>query len=140
MKFHPLVLTLASAGLGLLSFISHFRHSQKYQTANVNAMPLRVTMVSSTNQIGHAGKFFEDSSARSICSRGGSYHIQVNPPIEAHHRLRHSKSSKAIEIANCFKKLLGLEPIKAHAAIEHHTVHGHFKFVSCILHRSDRMV
>ena len=57
------------------------------------------------------------------------YCIQVTPPIESHYFPCRSKSSEAIEIANRFRKLFGLEPIKAHAAIEHHSALNHSKFV-----------
>jgi hypothetical protein len=102
MKLYPLVLAFLSAGL-----------------AGVNAVPLRVTIVSSANQIGPAGKFFDNAPTPSVRSEDGLYRIQVVPPTEARRRPCHSMSSSAIELSNRFRKLFGLEQIKVHT-IEHH--------------------
>jgi hypothetical protein len=79
----------------------------------VNAVPLRVTIVSSSNQIGSAGKFFDDRSPPSVRSEDGLYRIQVTPPVESRRRgcHSHSMSKTAIDISNRFRKLFGLEPI-----------------------------
>ncbi|KAF9650588.1 hypothetical protein BDM02DRAFT_3259616 [Thelephora ganbajun] len=108
MKLYPLVLALAGAGL-----------------AGVNALPLRVTIVSSTNQIGPAAKFFDNPPPPSVRSGDGLYRIQVIPPIEPHRRPCHSMSKTAMDISNRFRKLFGFEPIKTHTAVEHHPVHNH---------------
>ena len=119
MKLYPLVLAFLSAGLGLLFLAFPLRSSQKFQTAGVNAVPLRVTIVSSANQIGPAGKFFDNAPTPSVRSEDGLYRIQVVPPTEARRRPCHSMSSSAIELSNRFRKLFGLEQIKVHT-IEHH--------------------
>ena len=92
-------------------------------------MPLRLTIVSSANHIGQANKFFEDTPSPSVHGEGGLYRIQVNPPVEPRRRPCHSKSNKAVEIANSFRKLFGFDSIKVHPTIEHHSVHDHSKFV-----------
>jgi len=96
--------------------------------AGVNATPLRVTIVSSTNQIGPARKFFDGPPPSPLRSDDGVYRIQVAPPTEARRRPCHSKSNTGIEIANRFRKLFGFEPIIHHTAVEHHPVHDHANF------------
>ena len=77
----------------------------------MNAVPLRVTIVSSSNEIGSAGKFFDDPSPPSVRREDGLYHIQVSPPAESRRRGCHSMSKTAIDISNRFRKLFGLESI-----------------------------
>lgn len=129
MKLYPLVLAFAGAGLGLLSFLLHFRRSQKSPTAGVNAIPLRVTLVSSTNQIGPAGKFFDSPPAPSTRNEDGLYRIQVYPPAEGRRRPCHSMSGTAMDISNRFRKLFGFKQIEADPAVKHHHAHDHAKLV-----------
>jgi hypothetical protein len=65
-----------------------------FQAASVNAIPPRLTIVSSANHIGQANKYFEDTPSPSVRGEGGLYRIQVNPPVEPRCRPSHSKSNK----------------------------------------------
>jgi hypothetical protein len=96
MKLYPLVLAFAGAGL-----------------AGVNAIPFRVTIVSSSNQIGPAGKYFDNTPAPPVRGEDGLYRIQVVPPTEARRRPCHS----GIDISNRFRKLFGFEEIEAHPPV-----------------------
>ena len=127
MKLYPLVLALAGAGLGLSSPVFRLQRSQESQTAGVNAMPLRVTIVSSTNQIGPAGNFFNNPPPPSVRGEDGLYRIQVTPPVEPRRRPCHSAATTAIGISNRFRKLFGFEAISP--AVEHHPVHNHAKLI-----------
>ena len=83
-------------------------------------MPFRVTIVSSPNQIGPAGKFFDDPPTPSVRRDDGLYRIQVVPPTEARRRPCHMSNS-AIGMANRFRKLFGLEQIEARPSHSHHS-------------------
>lgn len=93
MKLYPLVFAFVGAGL-----------------ATVNAIPLRVTIVSSTNQIGPASNFFDNLSPP-VRGEDGLYRIQVSPPVEPRRRPCHSMNMGAIDLANRFRKLFGFEII-----------------------------
>ena len=79
--------------------------------AGVSAIPLRVTLVSSSNQIGPAG-IFDNPPAPSVRSEDVLYHIQVVPPTDARRRPCHSMSDFAVRMANRFRKLFGFEQIE----------------------------
>ena len=94
----------------------------------MNAIPLRVTLVSSSNQIGPAGNFF-DPPPPSVRSEDGVYRIQVVPPTATRRRPCHSMSDSAVGIANRFRKLFGFDQIEAHPAVENHHYPHHAKLV-----------
>ena len=129
MKLYPLVLAFASAGIGLSSLLFCFPTLTKIQTAGVNAIPLRVALVHSSNEIGPPGKFFDNPSAPSVRSDDGLYHIQVVPPVAARRRPCHSMSDSAVGISNRFRKLFGFDQIETHPAVEHHHHPHHAKLV-----------
>lgn len=84
----------------------------------MNAIPLRVTIVASSNQIGSADKYFDNPSPPSVRSEEGLYRIQVAPPVESRRRGCHSMSKTAMDISNRFRKLFGLESINDHSAFD----------------------
>ena len=96
----------------------------------MNAIPLRVTLVTSSNQIGPADKYFDNPPTPSVRSEDdGVYRIQVIPSAEPRRRPCHSMSDSAVGIANRFRKLFGFEQIEAHPAVEHHHHPHHAKLV-----------
>jgi len=82
MKLYPLVLAFAGAGFGLLLDFLRSPALTNIQTAGVNLIPLRVTLVSSGNQIGPSGNSFDNPPAAPCAARTDCIAFKPSLPLK----------------------------------------------------------